>query len=101
VVKISREIVHKRERWTRRIWEEMSNFYLFLRSTKIAKIFVGYCAYIGECVVKISRKIVHKQQRYDPLKLGGGRNFYRSHTVYILFKLLNFNFNILNILKLK
>ena len=75
-------MVHKLERWTRRIWKKMSKFYLFLRSTKIAEIFTRHCAYVGECVVKISRKIVHKQQRYGPSKLGGGRNFYLRHTVY-------------------
>ena len=83
VVKISREIIHKLERWTRRIWEEMSNFYLFLRSTKIAEIFTRHCAYVGECVVKISRKIVHKQQRSGLSKLGGGWDFYRTHPVCI------------------
>src|ERR1700679_3101852 len=83
MVKISQEIIHKLERWTRRIWEEMSNFYLFLRSTKIAEIFTRHCAYVGECVVKISRKIVHKQQRSGLSKLGGGGTFI-ARTLYIV-----------------
>jgi hypothetical protein len=72
MVKISREIIHKLERWTRRILEEMSKPNLFLPSTKIAEIFTGHYAYVGECMVKISRNIVHKQLRYGSSKLGGG-----------------------------